>query len=109
MRIRKFFLLTLVSVSQTCLAIDADEAMSKVKALFCKDGQSIEQILDQSIRSRAQRDIGWRRFKEENYIDVERAVLITKGMEFRYRWRAQSDGSITPQNERTEKLCTNEQ
>ena len=109
MRTNKIIFLVLVIISQPGLALDADEVMNKLKALPCKDGLTIDQTLDQTIRSRAQRDIGWRRFQEETYVDIERAVLITKGMEFRYRWRAQNDGSFTAQNERTEKLCISDQ
>ncbi|NBV74665.1 MAG: hypothetical protein EBR59_01400 [Methylococcaceae bacterium] len=108
MRISQIIFIVFALISQSVLAIDADEVMNKVKSMPCKNDQTVDQILEQTIRSRAQRDIGWRRFQEDNYVDVERAVLITKGMEFRYRWRAQNDGSIAPQNERTEKLCSNE-
>lgn len=109
MNTQKIISLLLALISQSSLALDADQAMIQVKSMPCRDGQTVEQILDQTIKSRAQRDIGWRRFEEESYIDVERAVLITKGMEFRYRWRAENNGNIKPQNERTEKLCSNEQ
>lgn len=108
MRLNINVFLVLIFFSQHAFALDADETMNKVKSMICKNDQTIDQVLEQTIRSRAQRDIGWRRFQEETFVDVERAVLITKGMEFRYRWRAHADGSITAQNERTEKLCTSE-
>lgn len=86
-------------------AITADEALQQVKNIPCKDNQSIEQILDQSVKSHYQRDIGWRHFQQDDYFDVERAVLINKGMEMRYRWRVDLTGSIKPENDRAEKLC----
>lgn len=105
MRLTLYTALLWTTLTSQCLATDADDILAKVKILPCKDNQTVDQILDQTIRSRAQRDLGWRRFQETNYVDVERAVMITKGMEFRYRWRATADGTISPQNERTEKLC----
>lgn len=89
-------------------ALDADQASAQVKNLPCKDNLTVEQVLDQSIKSHSQRDIGWRNFQEDGYIDVERAVLINKSMEMRYRWRVKADNSITPQGDRAEKLCSNE-
>ena len=90
-------------------ALDADQASAQVKNLPCKDNLTVEQVLDQSLRSHSQRDIGWRVFQEDGYIDVERAVLINKSMEMRFRWRVQSnDNSITPKGDRAEKLCISE-
>lgn len=89
-------------------ALDADQASAQVKNLPCKDNLTVEQALDQSIKSHSQRDIGWRHFQENDYIDVERAVLINKSMEMRYRWRVKADNSITPQGDRAEKLCGSE-
>jgi len=86
-------------------AITADEALQQVKNVPCKDNQSIEQILDQSVKSHYQRDIGWRQFQQDDYFDIERAVLINKGREMRYRWRVDLTGAIKPENERAEKLC----
>lgn len=97
--------LLLALLPTTALAIDADDAMLKVKASSCKDNQSIEQMLDQSIKIHSQRDIGWRYFQQEGYVDIERAVLINKGMEMRYRWRIDGNGAIKPESDRAEKLC----
>lgn len=90
----------------SCLAITADEAMSLVKQSMCKDGLTIEQVLDRSIKSTYQRDVGWRHFQEESYIDIERAVLINKSSELRYRWRVDLSGTMVPQSDRAEKLCS---
>ena len=87
-------------------AVSSDEASQYVKAQPCRDNQTVDQILDQSVKSHSQRDIGWRTFQEEGYYDVERAVLINKGMELHYRWRVNVNGHIDAQNERASKLCT---
>lgn len=86
--------------------LTGDQAMQSVKIQACKDGLTIEQVLDQSVKSNFQRDIGWRYFLQEDYIDVERSVLINKGMETRYRWRIDANGNIKPQTDRAEKLCS---
>jgi hypothetical protein len=62
-------------------ALDADQASAQVKNLPCKDNLTVEQVLDQSVRSHSQRDIGW---------------------------RVKADNSITPQSDRAEKLCSSE-
>ncbi|MFM8340583.1 MAG: hypothetical protein ACKN9F_00015, partial [Methylomonas sp.] len=86
--------------------LDAEQASTLVKNLTCKDNLTVEQVLDQSVRSHSQRDIGWRAFQEDGYIDVERAVLINKSMEMRYRWRVENnDNRITAKSDRAEKLC----
>lgn len=97
--------IVLSSFSNPSVAIDIDQASQQVKSQFCKDDLTIDQALDKSIKSHSQRDIGWRSFQEGEFYDIERAVLINKGMELRYRWRVAADGRIQPQNERTEKLC----
>lgn len=94
--------------SEICAALDINQAADQVKALPCQDGQTVEQVLDHSVRRRSQRDLGWRTFQDENHIDIERGILINKGMEMRYRWRVFSDGSITPHTERAKKLCDTE-
>lgn len=99
--------LLFASYTNISLAISPEQASEQVKSLPCKDNMTAEQIIDQSIRSHSQRDIGWRTFQEDGYFDVERAVLVNKGMELHYRWRVKSDGSsIAAENDRTEKLCS---
>ena len=95
----------LTCFSDVSLALDINQAADRVKAQPCKDQQSVEQVLDQSVRRRSQRDLGWHSFEDEGYVDIERAILINKGMEMRYRWRVFTDGSITPETERAKKLC----
>jgi len=96
------------SFSNVAAALDMQQAVEQVKALSCKNEQTVAQVLDSSVRRRSQRDLGWRTFQDEGYYDVERAVLINKGMELRYRWRVFSDGSIAPQSQRAENLCNTE-
>ena len=93
------------SISHAGLALDINQAAEQVKSLPCRDGETVEQILDNSIKHRSQRDLGWRTFQETNYYDIERAVLINKSMELRFRWRVLNDGSIAPQNNRAKQLC----
>lgn len=105
--IRQFFIALLITgFANASHAITAEQASEQVKSLPCKDNMTADQTLDQSIRSHSQRDIGWRTFQEDGYFDVERAVLVNKGMELRYRWRVQSDGSIAAENDRATKLCS---
>lgn len=103
-----FTLLILGSISSSSWGLSIDEASVQIKNLTCKDTMSVEQVLDQSIRAHSQRDVGWRYFQEDGYIDVERAVLINKSMELRYRWRVKPDNSIKAETERAEKLCIND-
>lgn len=96
----------LSAFSNPSLAITPDQASEQVKNLPCKDNLSVHETLEQSIKSHSQRDIGWRTFQEDGYMDIERAVLINKGMELRYRWRVLADGTISTENDRAQKLCS---
>lgn len=98
-------LISLAGFSSTGMALDSVQASQRVKTQFCQDNLTVDQALDKSIKSHSQRDIGWRAFQEADYYDIERAVLINKAMELRYRWRVFSDGRIQPQSPRAEKLC----
>jgi len=95
-------------VSTIANALDLRQAEQQVKALSCKNAQTVGEVLDGSIRRPSQRDLGWRVFQDQEYYDVERAVLINKGMELRYRWRVFLDGTIKAQSQRAERLCANE-
>ena len=104
---RLYLLLSLLFTiwSSQGYAISPDEAAERVKAQSCRDNQTVEQILNQSIKVHSQRDIGWRTFQEQDYYDVERVILINKSMELHYRWRVDSDGRINFTNDRALKLC----
>lgn len=101
-------LLGLFIVSHSAHALTAEESIDKVKHQACKGNMTVEQALDHTLKSHSQRDLGWRTFPGNGFIDVERAVLINKGMEMRYRWRVEAQGSVGPENERAEKLCGDE-
>ena len=104
-----FWLFTLLaSFSNVSIALDISQAAEQVKTMLCKDNLTVDQTLDKSIKSHSQRDIGWRAFQEADYFDIERAVLINKSMERRYRWRVFANGSIEPQSDRAETLCSAE-
>lgn len=99
------FMMTLFGLTRVGGATTSEQASELVKNLPCKDNMTADQVLERSIRSHSQRDIGWHIFQEDGYFDVERAVLVNKGMELRYRWRVKADGSIIAENDRTSKLC----
>lgn len=86
-------------------AVDAEVATTQVKTMACKDNMTIDQALEYNVKSNSQRDVGWRTFQEEGYVDVERAIMVSKAAELRYRWRVNNDGSILAKSERAEKLC----
>lgn len=88
------------------IAFDVNQATQQVKTQMCRDNLTVDQTLDKSIKSHSQRDLGWRAFQEEDHYDIERAVLINKAMELRYRWRVHADGSILPEGTRAENLCS---
>lgn len=98
-------LISLAGFSNAGMALDRVQASQQVKTQVCKDNLTVDQALDKSIKSHSQRDIGWRTFQEDDHYDIERAVLINKAMELRYRWRVFADGRIQPQSPRAEKLC----
>ncbi len=100
--------LILTVASAAAMALTDEEAVQKTRSTACKNSMTVEQALDHAIKSHSQRDLGWRTFPGNGYIDVERAVLINKGMEMRYRWRVETQGTVGPENERAEKLCTDE-
>lgn len=87
------------------LAISEGDAAQRVMAQPCKDNATVAEVLDRTIKTHSQRDLGWRNFPGTGFVDVERAVLINKGMELRYRWRVEPQGTVGPENERAEKLC----
>lgn len=99
------FIVLLALTASSSQAITSEQASEQIKSLPCKDNMTVDQILDQSIRRNSQRDIGWRTFQEDGYFDIERAVLVNKSMELRYRWRVKLDGTFIAENERTAGLC----
>ncbi len=79
-------------------------AEEQVKNANCKD-LPIKTALKHKIKKHSQRDLGWRVFNHDTYIDVERAILVNKGKQIRYRWRIDQQGSVFPVSKKAKKLC----
>lgn len=88
--------------------IDASTVEALVKNAPCLDNQSIDAVLTNKIKTGSQRDLGWQVFTEDDHFEVERAFLINKSMQLRFRWRVHADGSIAPVSKRAEGLCVSE-
>ena len=88
--------------------INENRAEEIVKTSICVGDQNIDGILRKKIKRRSQRDLGWRVYKENGQFDVERAILISKSMRIRYRWRVSNEGKLKPVSKRAEKLCSEE-
>jgi len=87
---------------------DATSVEDIVKNSPCSDGKTIEEALKDKINMRSQRDLGWQVFNENGQNEVERAFLMNKSMQLRFRWLVNPDGSIKPISSRAEALCTKE-
>jgi len=98
-------LLMLFALANAHAQIDETTVEELVKNSPCLDGQNIEAVLKDKIRMRSQRDLGWEVFKEEGGYDVERAFLMNKSMQLRFRWHVNADGSVSPVSSRAESLC----
>lgn len=101
---KKTFML-LAMCCRAALASPSDEAEQMVKNQPCKEGETVAQYLEHKLSS-SHRDLGWRVYTEEDGIQVERAFLVSKSMELRYRWRVESGGAIRPVSERAAGLCS---
>jgi len=96
----------LVAINTAYAQIDETTVEEIVKNSPCLDGLTIDAALKDKIKIRSQRDLGWQVFKEDGQFDVERAFLMNKSMQLRFRWHVNSDGSIAPASNRAESLCT---
>lgn len=106
MKIFCFFLFSLILVFNKAYAQTDEEKVEEiVRTSHCIDNQSIDDVLKDKIRTMSQRDLGWHVFKEEDQYEVERAFLINKSMQLRFRWHVNTDGSISPVGKRAESLC----
>ena len=99
-------ILSFIFNNQSIAQIDEVTAEEKVKSASCLDGLTIEQVLKNKFHSRSQRDLGWQVFKEQDQYDVERAFLMSKSMQLRFRWHVNAEGIISPDGGRAESLCT---
>lgn len=77
-----------------------------VKNSNCLPGKTIEDALKDKINTHTQRDLGWRVFNEDGKFEVERAFLMNKSMQLRFRWRVNQDGIVQPVGSRAESLCS---
>jgi hypothetical protein len=107
MQIRRFLTLILLFAANPAFA-ETHEHEVKVQNSPCL-GQTVEEVLKSKIHTRSQRDLGWQTFHEEDHVEVERAFLMNKSMQLRFRWRINADSSITPISKRAESLCTQEE
>lgn len=77
-----------------------------VKNQFCSGNDNVDAFLSRKSRH-SQPDMGWRVFAtDDGGFDVERAFMISKAMEIRYRWHVNDQGAIHPVNRRAEDLCS---
>lgn len=80
------------------------EALQKVESLRCGNVRLAQRMEDQAqIHSR--RDLGWRFYPGENYVDVERAMRVSKSLEIHYRWRVSTTGTVEAISTPAQKLC----
>jgi len=86
-------------------AADDDAAGNLVRAQPCVNGENIDDLLKQKARH-SQRDLGWHVYSSDDGLEVERAYMVSKAMEIRYRWRVTADGHVFPANKRAEELCS---
>lgn len=98
----------LFAASNVQAEITEANAEETVKNAPCLDGKSIEAALSEKFKMRSQRDLGWQVFNENGQIEVERAFLMNKSMQLRFRWRVNADGSVAPVSERAQSLCAAE-
>jgi hypothetical protein len=81
-------------------------AEKHVKSQNCNGNDNIDDYISTKSRHN-QPDLGWRVFTtDDGGFDVERAYMISKGTEIRYRWHVDSQGTIRPINQRAEDLCS---
>lgn len=99
-------LLSLFIAATTYAQVNETTVEGIVKNSPCLDGLTIEEELKSKIRIRSQRDLGWQVYNEKGQYDVERAFLMNKSMQLRFRWHVNADGTITPVSKRAELLCS---
>lgn len=101
------FVSMIVQIGMANAQIDETQAEAVVRNMPCLNGLTIDNILKDKIKTRSQRDLGWQIFKQEDQtFDVERAFLMNKSMQIRFRWHINTDGSITAVSSRAQSLCT---
>ena len=107
MRFFCFTVLTLLmAINNAYAQIDEIKAEEIVKNSICIDNLSVDDVLKDKINIRSQRDLGGQVYKEDDQYDVERAFLMNKSMQLRFRWHVNAEGEITPDGKRAESLCS---
>ncbi len=106
MNVTKILLVVIgcLSMSSVYARINSEQAEMMVKNSNCHN-QTVTEALKHKIKKHSQRDLGWHTFENEDYIDVERAILVNKGKRIRYRWRVDADGNVQAVSKKAEKLC----
>lgn len=106
----RFFCFTLLyllmAINNAYAQFDEIKAEEIVKNSTCINNLSVDEVLKDKIKIRSQRDLGWQVYKEDDQYDVERAFLMNKSMQLRFRWHVNTDGKITPDGKRAESLCS---
>jgi len=101
-----FFISLIFLLPHTAHAADPYQvAKALVTTQTCTNGETVDELLDHKIRP-SRRDLGWRVFEDDDGYIVERAFLVSKSMEIRYRWHVDGHGAIFATNSRTENLCS---
>ncbi len=100
-----FIWLCMLIMATAFAEVSEQQAEEIVKTSICIDDQTIAEVLKGKLKKRSQRDLGWKVFKEDEYYDVERAIMISKSMKIRYRWRVNREGQVEPVGKRAKKLC----
>lgn len=103
--IRAGLILPMALASSLAVAASDTRTTQTVKTQPCKNGETVDQYLDHKL-SAAYRDLGWRVFPAANGVDVERAFLVSKLMELRYRWRVDGIGQVQAVTEGAQNLCS---
>lgn len=81
-------------------------AEERVRTQTCQGDDNVDAFLSRKSRH-SQPDMGWRVFgTDDGGFDVERAFMVSKAMEIRYRWHVSGQGEISPVNRRAEELCS---
>lgn len=82
-----------------------DHAEDLVKKQICSGDENVDVYLSRKSRH-SKPDLGWRVFATaDGGFDVERAFMVSKGMEIHYRWHVSNQSAIRPANKRAEELC----
>lgn len=110
MKFRSFIFLSLLLVFSRLFAqaVDGSSIEALVKNSACINNETIETVLNNKIKTGSQRDLGWQIFNEDDHVEIERAFLINKSMQLRFRWSVNAQGAITPITKRAETLCLQE-